>query len=107
MPKQIISIVEATCRSFLWACTEVITRKSPMAWKKVCTTGKKISLLNWNKASMVKNMWNLNAKADGIWIKWIHTYYYKDMNIMQVPIKNSASWIIKKILCIRDEITHL
>lgn len=85
--------------SFLWASTEVITRKSPVSWKKVCAPRNKcglniIDFQGWNKASMLKNQWNLNNKVDSLWIRWIYIDYSKGVDIMNVRVKQSASWII-------------
>ncbi|XP_058766372.1 uncharacterized protein LOC131639971 [Vicia villosa] len=73
MPKKVIKIIEVICHSYLWAGTEVITRKSPVSWQKLCTPKKKgglniIDLHEWNKFFLAKNLWNLSGKADSLWI---------------------------------------
>ncbi|CAI8590213.1 unnamed protein product [Vicia faba] len=56
-----------------------------------------IALCEWNKASIRKMLWDLNAKKDKIWITWIHHYYMKgaDCNTYQPP--NYALCILKAI----------
>lgn len=34
---------------------------------------------------MVKLQWSLSGKKD-MWIKWVHTYYFKDVDIMNVQL---------------------
>ncbi|XP_058740873.1 uncharacterized protein LOC131613201 [Vicia villosa] len=81
LPKADLHRIDSICRSFLWTGDKVASRKSPLAWKKV---------------------WNLNRKTDSLWIKWIHEYYLKNADIMQVPIKESYSWLSKKLLHARQ-----
>ncbi|XP_058784986.1 uncharacterized protein LOC131659882 [Vicia villosa] len=56
---------------------------------------------------MAKNLWNLSGKSDSLWIRWIHSYYTKQKDILEVPLKKSSSWILKKLLKVRDEISSL
>lgn len=35
---------------------------------------------------MVKLLWNLSCKADSLWIKWIHIYYFKNEQPMTVQV---------------------
>lgn len=58
-PKHVIPKIEAICRSFLWTNGEEIKRKSPVAWKQVCSPKKQgdpnlISLNEWNQTNMIK-----------------------------------------------------
>ena len=55
LPKKIIKLVEAVCRSFLWTGTGEISRKALVAWERVCQPGSAgglnvINLQLWNKA---------------------------------------------------------
>ncbi|KAK4726871.1 hypothetical protein R3W88_031788 [Solanum pinnatisectum] len=51
----------------------------------------------WNKAAILKHMWNLCKKKDKLWIVWVHTFYLKGRDPWEVAIKQ-ASWMVKKIL---------
>ncbi|KAI5404240.1 hypothetical protein KIW84_051406 [Lathyrus oleraceus] len=64
--QQVIKDVEVVCKTFLWAESEKISRKSPIAWNNVCTPRKQgglniTSLGEWNKANLMKLLWNLNV----------------------------------------------
>ncbi|XP_058756749.1 uncharacterized protein LOC131629962 [Vicia villosa] len=109
IPKQVLKKVEAICRSFLWSRKEIITRKSPVAWERVCTPKNHgglniINLKIWNKVTMCKLLLNLCRKSDSLWIRWVHSYYAKGIDIMEVPIKQSCSWTLKVVLSCRDDI---
>lgn len=101
--KYVLHKINVICRSFLWIGGKEITKKPHIAWKKVCSP-KPIRGLNiidmdiWNQVNLLKLLWNLCNKSDSLWIKWIHTYYIKGDTIMIVPVKESYSWIFKKIL---------
>ncbi|XP_058783771.1 uncharacterized protein LOC131658501 [Vicia villosa] len=61
----------------------------------------------WNKACMVRLLWNLCKKEDSMWVRWVHTYYIKEVSIMDVHVKDSFSWIMKEILQIREHVKRL
>lgn len=51
---------------------------------------------------MLKLLWNLSAKTDNLWVRWIHNYYMKHGELMDVQIKANDSWIMKDILKQRE-----
>lgn len=93
--KHVIKKVKPICKSFLWSGREIITRKSPIAWHRICTPKYQgglniISLKEWNKANMCKLLWSLCGKAYSLYI-------------MTVLIRKSFSWILKAILKVRQD----
>lgn len=74
-----------------------------MAWDKVCIPIKQrglnvINLQVWNKITMMKCLWNINMKVDNLWVKWIHIYYLKGRDVMEVEAGVGWSWIMKHIM---------
>lgn len=72
--KQVIKQAEAIFIIFLWSSNENVSKKSPISWQKVCSPKKQggfniICLEEWNKAKMIKLVWNLNGKSNTLWIK--------------------------------------
>lgn len=59
----------------------------------------------WNKATLLKQLWVLPLKKDHLWVQWIHAYYIKDSYLMRFQHPKNASWILRKILALRDHIT--
>ncbi|XP_070014693.1 uncharacterized protein [Nicotiana sylvestris] len=99
--------IEAYCRSYLWSGTNTITRKALIAWDKVCTPKSigGLGLLNirlWNKAAITKASWDIEHKANRLWIRWLHAYYIINQQFSQMPIPQRARWIVRKIFEARE-----
>nr|XP_016470075.1 PREDICTED: uncharacterized protein LOC107792379 [Nicotiana tabacum] len=112
LPVQIVKLIEAYCRSYLWSGGNVLTKKLLLAWEKVCLP-KSVGGLNltnlqvWNSAAIAKTYWDLTHKQDKLWIKWIHAYYVKRQRIDDMSIPQSASWMIRKIFEAKQIINQL
>ncbi|XP_058733386.1 uncharacterized protein LOC131604994 [Vicia villosa] len=79
------------------------SKKSPIAWKEVCKPIEKgglhiIDLDVWNKVTMLKLLWDLRKKTDSLWVLWMHSYYIRDQDVMEMELKHDSSWIVKGIL---------
>lgn len=59
-----------------------------------------------NQAIIAKLFWNLQAKADKLWIKWINIYYLKNHDIMTWQAPHQCSWMPKRILKIREIVSQ-
>lgn len=69
IPSKVMKTIEAYCRSYVWSRANVITKRSLVAWKKMCTPKctRGLNLINlnmWNKATASKNHWNLAHRLD-------------------------------------------
>ncbi|CAK8574630.1 unnamed protein product [Lathyrus sativus] len=111
-PKHVIKTINSICRTFLWTGSEQKSRKSPIAWKMVCKPRKKggldvVDLSDWKVACLSKLLWNLCNKKDNLWVKWIHAFYFKTTDLMQIQEKQGMSWILKAILRHRIIITSM
>lgn len=103
MPKKIMHKIDSICRIFLWTYKDSPSKKSPVRSNIVCTPRNQgdlnlINILDWNRATMIKNVWDLSGKLDSLWIRWIHVYYLKGQNIMEITVQNNISWMMKYIL---------
>jgi hypothetical protein len=112
LPKQVIHKINSICRSFLWSGGTTITKKAPVAWDDVCSSKAHgglnlISLEEWNQANLAKLLWNINSKADSLWIRWIHSYYIKQDHLMTMSVNNSCSWVWKAILKQREALLQI
>ncbi|XP_050909683.1 uncharacterized protein LOC127123515 [Lathyrus oleraceus] len=47
-------------------------------------------MLLLNTVTLLKLLWNLSGKADSLWERWIHTYYVKIKNIMDIGMTTNA-----------------
>ncbi|XP_058755784.1 uncharacterized protein LOC131628998 [Vicia villosa] len=106
LPKTIIQRIETICKNFLWSGRSV-GRKALVAWDKICLPssagGLNLTYLrDWNKATILKLLWNLHMKSDKLWIRWIGAYYLKGGSIMHWEPKTTSSWILRNIAKVRD-----
>jgi hypothetical protein len=112
LPKKVIHKINAICRLFLWSGGTTITKKALVAWDHVCSSKAHgglnlISLEEWNQANLAKLLWNINSKADSLWIRWIHSYYIKQDHLMTMSVNNSCSWVWKAILKQREALLQI
>ncbi|XP_019248656.1 PREDICTED: uncharacterized protein LOC109227921 [Nicotiana attenuata] len=103
IPSKVLKTIETYFRSYVWLGENVITRRSLVAWDKICTpkSAGGLNLINlkvWNRAATAKNYWDLAHKCDKMWIKWIHAYYIKGQQISDMPIPQQASWLVRKVV---------
>ncbi|XP_058727130.1 uncharacterized protein LOC131598561 [Vicia villosa] len=47
---------------------------------------------------MIKLLWNMQAKKDKLWVKWLNAYYIKGQDVQEWQIPHDCSWIIKQIM---------
>ncbi|GKD32119.1 hypothetical protein Tco_1242897 [Tanacetum coccineum] len=52
----------------------------------------------WNKALLVKHIWNIASKKDSLWIKWINIMKIKNKNFWENQCENNDSWGWKNLL---------
>ncbi|GJV43096.1 putative ribonuclease H-like domain-containing protein, partial [Tanacetum coccineum] len=96
-------------KGFLWCNEELSRGKAKIAWKKFCRPkshgglGLK-DLEIWNKALLVKHIWNLAAKKDTLWVKWFSTVKLNGKNFWEVNADVNDSWGWKNLLLIRNEV---
>ncbi|XP_019253989.1 PREDICTED: uncharacterized protein LOC109232696 [Nicotiana attenuata] len=113
IPSKVLKTIEAYCGSYVWSGVNTITRRSLVAWDKLCTPKSVggpnlINLKLWNKAAAAaKNYWDLANKEDKMWIKWIHAYYIKGQQISNMPIPQQASWLVRKMIEARRSVTTI
>lgn len=92
--------IEGICRSFLWSNNSTINSKAPVAWEKVCEPSKSgglkvLSICDWIIALRTKLLWSLSTKADKLWVRWIHMYFMKEVEVAEFIPKDNASWLLK------------
>ena len=64
-------------------------------------------MYNWNKAAMLKHLWNIARKKDNLWVKWVHSYYMKLHDVTNVKVPIHALWSFKKIIKHRTIVDNL
>lgn len=97
-----VKVIETTCWSFLWTGGVELSKKAFRAWDRVYQPdfagGLNILDINaWNKAAIVKLLWNICRKKDTLWVRWIHCYYGRN-RVLYEDVPKQASWIVQRIL---------
>lgn len=57
-----------------------------------------INLCIWNRAALLKLLWDIASQKECLWIQWIHSYYIKKHQLETVLLPKTASWVVRKIL---------
>ena len=99
--------IQNICRTYLWTGQGEKSRKAPVAWETICLPkgcgGWNIkNLAIWNKVAIGKHLWALSQKQDKLWIRWLHVYYIKQQDVLNMAVPNRISWAMKKILSSRQ-----
>ncbi|GKB57414.1 RNA-directed DNA polymerase, eukaryota, reverse transcriptase zinc-binding domain protein [Tanacetum coccineum] len=94
--------------SFIRDCQGDLTKgKAKISWENICRPKDQggLGLKNlqiWNKVLIMKHLWNVAAKKDTLWAKWInkvrHHIYYKLGNRKSVSVWYDK-WSIEGPLC--------
>ncbi|CAK8573222.1 unnamed protein product [Lathyrus sativus] len=100
--KKVVARVEGLCRRFLWTGADERSRKALISWDHVCdpvsaSERNMVSLVDWNKATIGKMLWNIWSKKAILWSRWLHTYYMKQVDVKDFNPGQNFSWIIKAI----------
>ncbi|CAL1357151.1 unnamed protein product [Linum trigynum] len=108
LPQYIIKEVERLCNEFLWDSAENGTRKrAVMAWDKVALPRKEggLGIRNfslWNKACMLRHIWNILISGGSLWVAWVIIYRLKQKTIWEIPASSASNWIWKRFLKCRN-----
>ncbi|GFZ11471.1 hypothetical protein Acr_22g0008690 [Actinidia rufa] len=100
------------CRNFLWGGQCYVFKKALVAWESICLPkmegglGFK-NLEAWNLALLSKNLWNIQAKKDSLWVRWIHLNHLQNSSIWDYNGRKQDSAMLRQVLSIRDKICEL
>ncbi|GJS87046.1 RNA-directed DNA polymerase, eukaryota, reverse transcriptase zinc-binding domain protein [Tanacetum coccineum] len=103
LPKGVINDIERLFKKFLWNIGDSGKGRAKVAWIDVCKPkdqgglGFK-SLELWNKTLLVKHLWNVAAKKESLWVKWINVVKLKQRSVWDIDIDSKDSWGWKCIL---------
>lgn len=57
-----------------------------------------------NASVIIKLLWDIDRKKAFICVQWVHSYYIKQRDMVQIRIPKNASWTVKKVLKSRDQL---
>ncbi|GKB61174.1 RNA-directed DNA polymerase, eukaryota, reverse transcriptase zinc-binding domain protein [Tanacetum coccineum] len=86
-----------------------VLRKAKISWKSICKPKEQggLGIKNlqlWNETLLIKQLWNVIAKKNTIWVKWVNSEILRGKSIWEVNANanSSAGW--KEMLRLRDKI---
>lgn len=111
LPIAVINKINSICRCFLWSGKENDLKGGYIEWDQVYLPNNYRGLsfrdvIQWNKAVVGKLIWHIGINKDDLWVKWIHVVYIKSQSWWDFKASTSASWVVKYICKIKDELKH-
>ena len=109
IPAGVRSKVIQLCRNFLWSGNCNSNKKPLVAWSEVTLPKSEggLGIRNikaWNKALLSKILWDIQAKKESLWVKWVHHIYMNSSSFWIYTARHADSPLIKQIIALRDEI---
>ena len=83
-------------KGFLCCQGELTGGKAKISWENICRPkdqgglGLK-NLQTWNEVLIMKHLWNVVAKKDTLWVKWINVEKLKGRSVERYPVKITAA----------------
>ncbi|KAJ9561537.1 hypothetical protein OSB04_006697 [Centaurea solstitialis] len=108
-PSAVVHDLEAAFRDFLWAHGNSSKGKCKIAWNQVCRPmingglGFK-RLVTWNRALLVKQLWDIVTKRDSVWVSWVYRYYLNAGSVWRANPLGKWSWTFRKVMALREEV---
>ena len=107
LPKKVLKDIDDILRNFLWTGTNLRKSGAKVAWEEVCCPKNEGGLgiksaVTWNKALMVRHLWDLARKKDSLWVKWCHSYMLRGRSMWGVDVQGDVSWTWRKLMKLRE-----
>ncbi|XP_024976218.1 uncharacterized protein LOC112514118 [Cynara cardunculus var. scolymus] len=89
LPSGIIHDIESIFRKFLWAPRDDLRGRCRLSWDVVCRLldagGLGIKRLSiWNRALLVKHVWDVVRRRDSLWVSWIYGQYLRSSHFWMI-----------------------
>ncbi|VFQ90497.1 unnamed protein product [Cuscuta campestris] len=95
--------IQDICRNFIWSATASYKRSPLINWEETCLPKNKggiglKNLVNWNKANVMKLLWDVANRKDILWVRWVHGRYLKQETVWQYNPKGDVCYYWRKML---------
>ncbi|XP_070019933.1 uncharacterized protein [Nicotiana sylvestris] len=90
--------IEQLCRRFLWNGNNECSKKALITWDKICLPKSAgglniVDIYTWNKAAILKHLWNLCKKKDRLWVQW----YLEEAGVTTDEFLKGEKYAIKTV----------
>lgn len=97
-----IDKITRLCSNFLWASS-----KPKVAWVDICTPKEEGGLglrecRTWNKALLLKTLWEIHTNKNNLWIRWMHAFYLRGKDIWDWTLRRDDHPLFKFIVKLRN-----
>lgn len=104
-----IKEINKLLKGFLWCQGELTKGKAKISWDNICKPkdqgGLGIKYLQvWNEVLIMKHLWNIAAKKDTLWVKWINVEKLKGRSIWEIQQDSNSSIGWNNILRLRQKV---
>ncbi|XP_039005546.1 uncharacterized protein LOC120132937 [Hibiscus syriacus] len=112
LPKGVIKDIKKLCMRFFWKGNDIPANGARVSWSQICCLKSECGmglrkLTDWSKAFCFMFVRKILVDDGSLWIAWIKGYCFKTMDYWNVDCKNHFSWILRKLLKLRDEARRL
>ncbi|XP_039009368.1 uncharacterized protein LOC120137752 [Hibiscus syriacus] len=108
LPKGVIQDIEKLCMCFFWKGNDTLAREARVSWNQICSPrsegGLGLMMADWNKTCYFLLVKNILADEGSLWIAWIKAYCFKHEDYWSVGNKSHFSWILRKLIKLREEV---
>ncbi|KAJ6984025.1 hypothetical protein NC653_022290 [Populus alba x Populus x berolinensis] len=107
LPCSSIRKLESILAGFLWKGTSLNPCGAKVAWHSLCFPKKEGSLglkrlKVWNKAAVMKQIWNILGSKSSVWAAWVHSVLLRGRSFWEINLPSNPSWSWRKILQSRE-----
>lgn len=104
LPSGVADRIHTLLRRFVWG-----GKACPVAWRTVCLPKEEgglgfRNLAAWNKALLSKVIWNIQSKADSLWIRWLHSEIIDNREFWTARKEGNNPTLLASLYRIRDDI---
>ncbi|XP_039007413.1 uncharacterized protein LOC120135149 [Hibiscus syriacus] len=112
LPNEVIKQVDQLCMRFFWKGGDIPARGARVSWLQMCwlksDSGLGLKSLGcWKKVCCFLLIKNILANAGSLWVAWIKEYALKGTAFWEASTKPQLSWILRKLLKLRNEAADL
>lgn len=106
LPKKVIRMLEQKLNRLRWSGNANNQAQAKVAWNYVCVPKQEgglgiKKLEDWNKASILRHICNLFARAGSLWVAWVKEYLLEGKSFWEVKTPHQCSWCWRKMLQLR------